>query len=277
MTNTGGTSTDSPAAAVAPRPALPGEAAAIVDRIRCAIPAKVLPLTPVGQTGAPAWVADEIRASQDRAVPRFVVTGSSLRGVAEWRQIGDALFLNQITVRADARRRGVASRLLLDGLRRVPPAAPVRLDVFSAATVALDWYRRLGFSEAGRRCWLVQPTAASASQAGVVVQNPVSADATHDRYGFSQIDVHLPSGEVAAVGCLGSNYFRITAPRFLHDLALRTALHRLDAHRQMLYVGPVPDDIPPEAEVVARSIRHEAPAGSLLARLTADSPSDASA
>ena len=281
MTPPNASAAGSPPLPASLRAARPHEAAALVDRIRSAIPPEALPLTPIGQQGAPEWVADQIRDSSAHPVPRFVTTDPSLAGVAEWRRIDDALFLNQIYVAPEARTQGLATRLLLHALRRVPASTLVRLDVFPSSGVALDWYRRLGFSETGRRCWMTLPVAPSgpdvSSDSRAVVQNRERADATHARYGFSRIEVQLDSGAVASVGRLGSSYFRITVPHHLHDRSLRTTLHRLDAGRQVLYVGPVPEAVPPRAEVVAQSIRHEAPAGSLLARLTAESPSDVSA
>ncbi|WP_166783990.1 GNAT family N-acetyltransferase [Cryobacterium suzukii] len=114
---------------------------------------------------------------------------SNASGFCHLRIVDEGLFLNNIYLAPEYRRRGAGRKLLHDTILLLKTArhVSVELDVHESNMRALAWYRRLGFEEVDRTTWLFLGTPlAPESQPGICLRS--------DDNRFSQIyshDLHI--------------------------------------------------------------------------------------
>lgn len=250
------------------------DAASVTALLRAAVPEPLLSLMPLGQTGAEAWLADQLAraprffsgdhpsenlSSRFRVAVAHAAPPPRVVGVAEWRIVDQDLFLNQIGVHPAWRSQGVGTRLLHDGLRHDPDRPTVALDVFATNDRARRWYERLGFTLRTSNVWVeyspsvVKGFAENSSTAPdgpdlpgdpyALFKGLDAADAMHATYGFSSFHLRAePSAsgtpETVRIGRLGDTHFRIPSFRLLRSRHVWSLLHTIDPARGVLYIGP---------------------------------------
>ena len=144
-------------------------------------------------------------AHRRTALVRIVESDGVVAGVADWRLLSGAWFLNGLAVRADVRGRGLGRRLLTDGLERAAAlgAATVALDVACDNAGARGLYRRSGFVEAGVTCWHDCSADEGAPAAAVRFTDWPVFRAGLAAYGFGDVSVDVPGGPAARVRVVG--------------------------------------------------------------------------
>ncbi len=268
------------------RPAHPDDALDLIRLMRLTVPLVIRPATPVGPEIAHVWIRDRIVEASfndshaepgESSVPypcayRVAVIERRVVGVAEWRNMDDALFLNSIAVDPNWRGQGIGRQLLCDGIRTWRTFATVELDVFNTMPQVQDWYQRLGFTRIRRRVWVRfppvgsvnppndagEPTTAETESAilrstsYVTWQNKTEATAQHQQKGCSMLHLQVQDSTGSQtqgaeptthmVGRIGPSIYRITHPQTLSDAAIRTFLRRLNPSRHILYLSS-PDSL----------------------------------
>lgn len=176
--------------------------------------------------------------------------GEELIGFAEWRRLEQMLVLNNLNVDTACRSQGIGARLVAYGeeLARKEGVRTLALDVFYWNERVHEWYKRLGFTEAGRTYWYEGnrfiDTASDAEAGGdqvpdfIVDEYPV-AEAHHAAYGFSSFKIRTKHGTVQ-VGRLGEQYYRIQTQKadWDWDGDLSRVLGHLEAERKLLVLSP---------------------------------------
>lgn len=213
----------------------------IVELLRQGFPADLLRYTIFGCRGIGVFIEDAIRRPGVPAGGRFIVSTQrdEVLAFAEIRRTFEDLFLNHIFVRADSRKRGIGSRLLLEAIDRTRPPgqATISLDVFTENRVARQWYESIGFSALEERVWLVAPL--RGVEAGVdrswFASGLPEADRLHAVFGFSEFSLTTPA-ETYRVGRLGDDLFRSTDAQLPLDRSAWAALATIDPRRDVLGV-----------------------------------------
>ena len=263
------------------RPAHPDDALNLLRLMRLAVPLVIRPATPVGPKIAHVWIRDRIVAASfnnphaepgESSVPypcayRVAVIERRVVGVAEWRSMDDALFLNSIAVDPNWRGQSIGRQLLCDGIQTWRTFTTMELDVFDAMPQVQDWYERLGFTWIGRRMWVRfppvgsfnapndagEPTTAETvsallrSTSCVTWRNKTEATAQHQQQGCSMLHLQVQNSTGSQtqgaeptthmVGRIGPSIYRITQPQTLSDAAIRTFLRWLNPSRHILYLS----------------------------------------
>jgi len=235
--------------------AQPGQGRLVARWISRSVDPAILPFTIWRSPRAGAYV-ESLLANPSPAGHRFYLLGQGGRvaGLAAFRRLDRAAFLNHIVVSPRGRGRGLGRRLLTlslrDFLRRIPLRG-VALDAFRGSEAAA-WYRRLGLTSEARYQWSTWgSTTGGASHHGAP---------RHSAFGFSS----FTAGRYT-VGRLWTPYYRLTDPRAARDHTLLACLTRLDPARRFLLIAPGAP--PANWQLVARSDRLAGSADILLRRL----------
>jgi ribosomal protein S18 acetylase RimI-like enzyme len=186
--------------------------------------------------------------------------GGVVAGVAAFRHLDGAAFLNHISIGRRWRGRGWGRRLLAAAAARYLDERPARrivLDAF-AGQFPQAWYRRLGFVRQERQGWYIRSCPAPGNRP-LAVPGLAAANRRHRAWGFSTIRVGPYT-----VGRLWAPYFRLTDPAAARDRDLTGRLAALDPARRLLLVAPT---APRGWTRVARSERLVCSADLLLERL----------
>lgn len=188
--------------------------------------------------------------------------GDAVAGVAAFRHLNGAAFLNHICIGPRWRGRGWGRGLLAAATARYLDECPARwiaLDAF-AGQFPQAWYRRLGFVLQERQGWYIRPCQAPGGER-LALPDLAAADRRHRAWGLSTITLGPYT-----VGRLWAPYFRLADPAAARDRDLTRLLAALDPARRLLLVAPT---APPGWTEVARSERLVCSADLLLERLHA--------
>ena len=243
------------------RPARPKDACEIVDVVRCGMPTDLLGCMIYGCPGIARFVKHQIEAGGSGSDTVYAVARRDDRmiGCAEMRVFPDALFLNYISVRPEARDFGLGKRLFSQALlqSRRWGQSRVLLDVLEKNHLARRWYQRMGFESTGAADWweVAMPAGPGAPEA-ILVNYPQAQVAQSD-FGFSVFELVSPLGRYM-VGRLGDEWFRLSQAGALTDPSVDAALARIDSKRRLLAVlsnGSLPEMLQETARPLARSLR----------------------
>lgn len=219
------------------RTAAPEDAGAIVALARASFDPALLELTIHACEGVERYVRTLIEADR-RGIDtthEVAIDEGRLAGFAEMRHFGDRLFLNYIAVAAQARSRGLGTRLLgaaIDRSRR-PGQQRLELDVLEDNEPALAWYRSLGLRDGPITDWWTLPLPEDGDEPAAPIGGWAQAAACHQAFGFSEVGVATAHGSYR-VGLLGQGWFRLSDPAALDDPALGATLRALDPTRSLL-------------------------------------------
>jgi ribosomal protein S18 acetylase RimI-like enzyme len=147
-------------------------------------------------------------ASFRTVLVRTVVLDGVPVGAADWRLLPRQLFLNGIAVAEHARGRGLARRLMTDGIRIAEGMglSQLGLDVVTENWVAMDFYRRMGFVVTGESCWYDVPSDASDPTATPPEAVDWPAFRAHvTAYGFGDLTVRGKTGGSTRIRQVGRN------------------------------------------------------------------------
>lgn len=175
------------------------------------------------------------RVDEGHAAFYLLRRGRASLGLAAFRTLDGAAFLNHLWVAPEWQGQGLGRLLLLEAARlyhRRHPAPRLALEVF-AGRPAEAWYRRLGFVESERRSWWRGPSLPSPEAPLLPCHGLAGAARRHRAWGFSS----FRAGPYR-VGRLWTPYFRLTDPAALRDPALLATLARLDPARRPFLVAP---------------------------------------
>jgi hypothetical protein len=181
-------------------------------------------------------------ANSERRI--FVLRGpEDLVGAASMRDLGDDLWMDNIHVVPDSRKKMLANEFIVEVLERCLVRRPVEYvgwDSFTGDPRLDAWHTRIGGVEQSRTGWHtlsldgfeVQPHIVPGQVAGMA-----EADERHAEWGFSSFDVQTSKG-CYTVGRLPAPYFRITDIAAGRDPELLRTLCSLDRSRKVLLIGP---------------------------------------
>jgi ribosomal protein S18 acetylase RimI-like enzyme len=233
--------------------AVPGDAGLVVDQIRAALPAPLLPLTIWQQPGVRYYVEQALaqRGSGSRAYYLLAEDDGETAGIVEFRRSGHEAVLNHVSIAPQWRGRSWGRVLLRESALDFLSSRAIEtvlLDVDPANLLAYRWYRRLCFEPAGASYWHLAQLCA-ATETGSIV-GLAEADAVHREFGFSQILVETKRHR-HEVGRLGQEYFRLDESPW-RDPGVHAALRHLDPKRSVLLLGSNPLDCLPVVHHLVR-------------------------
>lgn len=203
--------------------------------------------------------------------------GLTPAGLAAFRLLGQAAFLNHLYIAPRFRGRSLGSLLLASAARRYlaqHPAPEIALEVFAGNRRAGAWYERLGFEPHAKLGWWVSTGAMRVPRFPLAASGGDDEARRHRAWGFSQFPIETPGGRYQ-VGRLCTSWFRLTDPRAAADADLQAALAALDPRRRLLLIAPRSAASPRLAanwRTVARSRRLHSSPGVVLDRLAAGRP-----
>ncbi len=257
------------------RLALPDDSERMAEIFRACFRQDLLPYTILGAPGLENYLRDLITLQPRGGSSLFLVyeqDGTAV-GVAEFRRLPSAIFLNHIYVLSSLRGQGVGKALLLAGIEatRDLEQQDFALDVFADNHPARSWYESLGLGFASEHLWiqLSLPLGAQSDNHWWTLLDLPQADRVQAAYGFSQFRLQTRSGTYS-VGRIGDSLFRTTDVELLDDVAALAALSHLDDRRDLLLVCE-PDEWVEKAEqpgaILAQSHRLTGTTAGVLSRL----------
>ncbi|MEU7921048.1 GNAT family N-acetyltransferase [Micromonospora zamorensis] len=170
----------------------------IVELLRQSIPPECAGLTPYHAVNFAAFLAAAVTPPRNlRTVVLRCVRGSSqVRAVADWRVLGERLFLNGIAVAAEQRGRGWGGLLLDDGyeLARQFGCTELALDVSLGNPGARRLYERHGFIEETYAEWSEAGLDGAVPDPSVRLLDWPSFVAHHSAYGFGDLRIGSEAG-----------------------------------------------------------------------------------
>lgn len=195
------------------------DAGRIVDLVRNSFEPIILSMTPYGCSGITAFNEGNLLAQRIGGDVWFFVCEieNQVIGCLELKLSIDSVFVSYICVDPIVQSHGLGSRLLRYGIEAVRQVHHhwVWLDVLENNHVARSWYEKLGFEAEFVTEWW-QVTLPKVSKSIGYVSGLPQAEASHNQFGFSQVNVTSPLGTYG-VGRLGDQWLRITAPDFFAD------------------------------------------------------------
>ena len=230
-------------AAVRVRAARPGEGSLVAEWIRASLPPAVVEMTIWASPRVNRYVEEHLAAGPDSAETGYYLLetdGAEPAGIAEFRVVDGAGFLNQIYVAPEHRGRSLGRLLLHEAAydwtsRKRAPA--VMLDVEVENQRAYRWYEQLGFQPLVDVFWQVAPLRSPTVAAGEIA-GETEAEQRQRQWGFSRFSVQTPAGcspgGCYEVGRMPAAFFRLDSVDAWRDDALHAALHRLDPARRIL-------------------------------------------
>ena len=239
--------------------ARPGQGPLIARWIARSLDPALLPFTIWRSPRAARYVESRLRGASRYYLLHL---GGVVAGVAAFRHLDGAAFLNYICISPRWRGLGLGRNLLAAAADRYLyeyPARQVALDAF-AGQFPQAWYRRLGFVRQQRQGWYVRSSPVPGDKR-LALPDLAAADRRHRAWGFSTITLGPYT-----VGRLWTPYFRLTDPAAARDRDLTGLLAALDPARRLLLVACT---APRGWTPVARSERLVCSADLLLERLHA--------
>ncbi len=255
------------------RPARIDEAGEIVALIRGSFNPEIRNAMIYGCSGMEAFISRQIETPEGLSDTVYLVAkvGDLVAGCVEMRWLPEALFLNYICSSPEARSKGLARRLLAESIRiaRRDHHREMLLDVFEDNLPARTWYERLGFRYDYSTQWWDCPLPVTDILVSGRISGYPHALASQERYGFSMFRLITCEREYA-VGCLGSDWFRVTGPELLSDPQALAMLQRIDGQRRILALVPgqeLPEALPRDTRRIVTSRRMSMDLDRLLANL----------
>ena len=227
------------------RRARPGEGPLVVDWIRASLSPAVAGMT--------IWASPRV----DRYVEHSLATGSAAptayylletdaaetAGVAEFRRVGGAAFLNQIHISPKHRGRSLGRSLLgraaCDWTARTG-ASVITLDDETENRLAYRWYQRLGFRPLSETFWQVGGIRSSASRPAHI-EGLEEAERQHEQWGFSRLTARTRKGPYT-VDRLPGRFFRLDSLDAWHDDSVHATLREIDPSRRIVLLSPTEID-----------------------------------
>jgi ribosomal protein S18 acetylase RimI-like enzyme len=176
------------------------------------------------QSGTTEFLKVALRYPSTAARSRSYVSvgADGIEGFAEFKMSGEGeALLSYICVVPNARGRGVATRLIEEFLSTHQEVRRLELDVFTENAPAVNLYRKLGFERVNSSVWVSRPL--PDAHGSVEILGLPSSLATHQLYGFCELEVPLPTGSVR-VGLVGSDVMNCRTPEIFQDDTLLAAL-----------------------------------------------------
>lgn len=180
--------------------------------------------------------------------------GKALVGYIHGRHIGQLWHLNYVAVAPEFQRAGAGRTLWAKWIERRPQdAGKFSLDVEQNDALALDWYRRRGFTPV-QTSWIYrqEPGIETAPSSAVIdpqsdrnateleLRSWASAEAWQRQYGFSEFEL-ATGASTWQIGRLATNYFRVSG---LLPPPVVSALRRIDPQRALLITSTTQLDSP---------------------------------
>ena len=255
------------------RPARADEAGEIVALIRDSFSPEIRNAMIYGCPGMADFIGQQIKTAAGLSDTLYLVAsaGDRVVGCVEMRWLPEALFLNYICTNPEARSKGLARRLLAESIRiaRRDYHREMLLDVFEDNPPARTWYERLGFRYDYSTGWWDCPLPATVIPDNGRISGYPQAISSQERYGFSMFRLITVEREYA-VGCLGSDWFRVTGAELLSDPQALALLHSIDGRRRVLALIPeqgLPEALPRDARRIVTARRMSMDLDRLLANL----------
>lgn len=142
-----------------------------------------------------------------------------LIGCAEYRVIGNTVFLNYIAIHDELRRQGIASYIFDNTLSLLPKHEKILLDVFSSNTAAINLYENNGFKYVDTSTWYkVELPIFSYSDSYKIINSEANKE-HHHNFGFSMFE--FSDGVTNySVGLIGDRWIRVTDIAFFENIDL---------------------------------------------------------
>ncbi|HWQ52175.1 MAG TPA: hypothetical protein VN442_00730 [Bryobacteraceae bacterium] len=189
-----------------------------------------------------AGLIESRHADSERRI--FVLRGpQDLVGAASMKDFGADLWMDNIHVVPDFRKKMLANEFIVEVLERCLVLRPVEYVGWDSYTgdPRLDaWHKRLGGVEQSRTGWHTLSLDGFEFQPHILpsqVEGMAEADERHAEWGFSSFAVHTSKG-CYTIGRLPAPYFRIIDVAAARDLELLRILCTLDRSRKVLLLGP---------------------------------------
>jgi len=208
------------------------------------LPAEVYELTTFSCSGYGKYVEVLLSMPVKWCESRFygVYVDGKLVGFAEWRHLGDILFLNNICILPQRRGMGIGNILFKKGLEYAKRygISAVCLDVFNWNIQAQTWYQEMGFQVMHETSWKVGeniPRNDAENSRELILREYPQAEAAHLLYGFSAFSVKTKQSDYT-IGRIKDSYFRLADISAITDRNLLQGLYRIDPKRSVLVFCP---------------------------------------
>lgn len=179
-----------------------------------------------------------------------------LLGFAEWRRIGDVLFLNNLYVDPNCRGEGIGKNLIEFGKRLAvaEERITIALDAFASESKTIAWYERLGFQKERPSYTYSGPNPYGDSALDSISDNHThhsdldhdfeladysQSEAIHAAYGFSTLNLRSRD-ELFSVGRIAGRFFRLSSEKDLYNVLLLQRLAQIDPKRFLLVPSSSP-------------------------------------
>jgi ribosomal protein S18 acetylase RimI-like enzyme len=244
------------------RYAVPADAKAIVSLTEAGFRKELLNAMIYGCNGVTGFLERQISIPLEIADTVYIIAESDdvVVGFVEFRIYSDSVFLNYIGTSPQARHKGLATKLLGQGLLMVRTKHHKRmsLDVFRDNIVAQSWYEKLGFTAEYNAGWykLAQEEIDDSNNLQGRVSGYSQSNLCYDEFGFSQFNITTAKGSYS-VGMLGQEWFRVTQSELLFDASALFCLNSIDINRSILGLFKENEQakLPSGAVCFCRSIR----------------------
>jgi GNAT superfamily N-acetyltransferase len=247
----------------------PGDAAAILRIFKATYPPDLLPLLPLGCSGAQNFLEDSISTKVPNPDTFFLVArdkldkpDKSIKAFVESRLGLSSLFINWIHVAPEAQGKKLGSELLRFAIQTFCCECnhSISLDVAESNTRARAWYQRLGFADQHTTDWRLFTLHAGDYPPKFLVSVNAFDERMHKTYGFSTRKIFTMFGNFS-IGVLGERYFRSTDPEDLNRAAI---LQAIDPDRELLMITSKPVN---GGRIVNRLVRMSGEAQTILKNL----------
>jgi GNAT superfamily N-acetyltransferase len=239
--------------------ARPGDGREIISLIRECFTEHERSLVIMGCEGADRFVEETIRYQSRGGDSVFLVArDQEILSFIQVRRLKEAVSFIYGATSPRARGRGVFRRLFGVALE-LGQSEGARMevhDVFVGNGLG-EFYKRIEFRVTGRTTWRATPLAGGNGGLAVLIGLP-QADASHERFGFSQFTLVTGRGQYT-VGRLGRRWFHSRSRELLDDPDAQSALSRLDPDRDLLILLPAAVEWPAgvDAQIVMESDHFE--------------------
>jgi hypothetical protein len=252
------------------------DAEEIVNVVRSGFDSSLLNTFIYGCPGITEYIKCHIGISKELSDTAYIVAAVNDRiaGCIELRHNSNGLFLNYISIDSGFRSRGLSKCLLrvsIDYVRN-PEHKDLFLDVLEHNTIALNWYRGLGFEHDYVKNWWEIPLRESEKFENIWISDYPQAEVVHSVFGFSKFTLTTSTNQYQ-IGRIGRRWFRLTQGEALSDSAVLPALWRLDNNRHILLIVPEGNalDSLTNARLLTRTYRMHIDLNRLTEKLTGKS------
>lgn len=178
-------------------------------------------------------------------------------GFGDFRKLDEKTgFLSYIAVNPEARGQGVATALIRAFTSQHPELAELQLDVFSDNRAAISLYEKLGFTKTSSTVWISREVSPAGQP--VEIRSLASSLASHQRFGFCELNVVLPD-EGVTIGRLGDSVLRCFGrASFENDELLSSLAQMFPGATRAFAIVPEPEHssvaVPHQVELVSHRL-----------------------